>query len=77
MLIFEALQAHQQTSALRAGIDLKLFTAIAGGACTPEARAPLNNSGFKDFEVHHAELRIGPSSIPHQPMLGAQQQLLE
>jgi 2-polyprenyl-3-methyl-5-hydroxy-6-metoxy-1,4-benzoquinol methylase len=41
MLIFEALQAHQQTSALRAGIDLKLFTAIAGGALTLEALTPL------------------------------------
>jgi hypothetical protein len=35
MLVFETLQAHQQTSALRAGIELKLFTAIAGGGpCT-------------------------------------------
>jgi Dimerisation domain len=51
MLIFEVLQAHQQTSALRAGIDLKLFTAIAGGACTPEALAPLCGASVKGLRV--------------------------
>ena len=51
MLIFEALQAHQQTSALRAGIDLKLFTAIAGGARTPEALAPLCGASVKGLRV--------------------------
>jgi hypothetical protein len=51
MLIFEALQAHQKTSALRAGIDLKLFTAIAGGARTPEALAPLCGASVKGLRV--------------------------
>ncbi len=51
MLIFETLQAHQQTSALRAGIDLKLFTAIAGGARTPEALAPLCGASLKGLRI--------------------------
>ncbi len=51
MLIFEALQAHQQTSALRAGIELKLFTAISGGARTPEALAPLCGASPKGMRV--------------------------
>jgi 2-polyprenyl-3-methyl-5-hydroxy-6-metoxy-1,4-benzoquinol methylase len=51
MLIFEALQAHQKTSALRAGIDLKLFTAIGGGARTPEALAPLCGASVKGVRI--------------------------
>jgi Methyltransferase domain/Dimerisation domain len=51
MLVFETLQAHQQTSALRAGIELKVFTAIAGGACTPEALAPVCTASVKGLRV--------------------------
>jgi len=36
-LIFQTLQAHHQTAALKAGIDLGVFTAIADGAVTVDA----------------------------------------
>jgi precorrin-6B methylase 2 len=51
MLVFETLQAHQQTSALRAGIELKLFTAIAAGAHTPESLAPVCGASVKGLRV--------------------------
>jgi 2-polyprenyl-3-methyl-5-hydroxy-6-metoxy-1,4-benzoquinol methylase len=51
MLVFETLQAHQRTNALRAGIDLKLFTAIANGAKTPEALAPVCNAAEKGLRI--------------------------
>src|SRR5271156_3538964 len=51
MLVFDTLQAHQRTSALRAGIELKLFTAIAAGARTPEALAPVCASSAKGMRV--------------------------
>jgi 2-polyprenyl-3-methyl-5-hydroxy-6-metoxy-1,4-benzoquinol methylase len=51
MLVFETLQAYQQTSALRAGIELKLFTAIAAGARTPEALAPVCAASAKGLRV--------------------------
>jgi 2-polyprenyl-3-methyl-5-hydroxy-6-metoxy-1,4-benzoquinol methylase len=51
MLVFETLQAHQQTSALRAGIELNVFTAIAGGARTLEALAPVCNASVKGLRV--------------------------
>jgi 2-polyprenyl-3-methyl-5-hydroxy-6-metoxy-1,4-benzoquinol methylase len=51
MLVFETLQAHQRTSALRAGIELKLFTAIANGAHTPEALAPVCGASVKGLRV--------------------------
>jgi ubiquinone/menaquinone biosynthesis C-methylase UbiE len=51
MLVFETLQAHQHTSALRAGIELKVFTAIAGGARTPEALAPVCDASVKGLRV--------------------------
>ncbi len=51
MLVFETLQAHQQTSALRAGIELKVFTAIAGGARTPEALAPVCAASVKGLRI--------------------------
>ena len=51
MLVFETLQAHQQTSALRAGIELKVFTAIAAGARTPEALAPVCAASAKGLRV--------------------------
>ena len=38
-LIFQTLNAHHNTAALRAGIELEVFTAIAEGAQTPEALA--------------------------------------
>jgi 2-polyprenyl-3-methyl-5-hydroxy-6-metoxy-1,4-benzoquinol methylase len=51
MLVFETLQAHQLTSALRAGIELKVFTAIASGARTPEALAPVCGASAKGMRV--------------------------
>lgn len=51
MLVFETLQAHQQTSALRAGIELKVFTAIASGLRTPEALAPVCGASAKGLRV--------------------------
>jgi len=51
MLVFQTLQAHQQTSALRAGIELKLFSAIAAGAHRPEAIAPVCGASAKGIRV--------------------------
>ena len=51
MLVFDTLQAHQRTSALRAGIELKLFTAIAAGARTPEALAGPCGASAKGLRV--------------------------
>jgi 2-polyprenyl-3-methyl-5-hydroxy-6-metoxy-1,4-benzoquinol methylase len=51
MLVFDTLQAHQHTSALRAGIELKLFSAIAAGARTPEALAPVCAASVKGMRV--------------------------
>src|SRR5690242_11278022 len=51
MRVFETLQAHQQTSALRAGIELKVFTAIHNGARTPEALAPICGASVKGLRV--------------------------
>jgi len=51
MLVFQTLQAHQHTSALRAGIELKLFSAIAAGARTPEALAPVCNASPKGLRI--------------------------
>jgi 2-polyprenyl-3-methyl-5-hydroxy-6-metoxy-1,4-benzoquinol methylase len=51
MLVFDTLQAHQRTSALRAGIELKLFTAIAAGARTPEELAPVCAASAKGLRV--------------------------
>jgi 2-polyprenyl-3-methyl-5-hydroxy-6-metoxy-1,4-benzoquinol methylase len=51
MLVFDTLQAHQRTSALRAGIELKVFTAIASGARTPEALASACGASAKGMRV--------------------------
>jgi 2-polyprenyl-3-methyl-5-hydroxy-6-metoxy-1,4-benzoquinol methylase len=51
MLVFQTLQAHQHTSALRAGIELHLFSAIAAGAHTPEALAPICDASPKGLRV--------------------------
>jgi len=51
MLVFQTLQAHQHTSALRAGIELKVFTAIAQGAHTPEELAPVCGASAKGLRV--------------------------
>ena len=42
--IFETLNAHQQSAALRAAIELGLFTAIAGGAATASEIATETNA---------------------------------
>src|ERR1700722_18220453 len=51
MLVFETLQAHQRTNSLRAAIELKLFTAIANGAKTPEALAPVCSASEKGLRI--------------------------
>jgi SAM-dependent methyltransferase len=51
MRIFETFQAHQLTSTLRAGVELKLFTAIAAGARTPEELAPVCNASAKGLRI--------------------------
>ena len=51
MLVFDTLQAYQRTSALRAGIELKLFTAVANGAHTPEALASACGASAKGMRV--------------------------
>ena len=51
MLVFETLQAHQRTNALRAAIELKLFNAIANGAKTPQALAPVCNAAEKGLRI--------------------------
>jgi len=51
MLVFETLQAHQRTNALRAGIELKVFSAIAAGARTPEALAPVCNASPRGLRI--------------------------
>jgi SAM-dependent methyltransferase len=39
LLFWETVNAYQRTAALRAGVELKLFSAIARGASTPQALA--------------------------------------
>jgi hypothetical protein len=61
---FETITAYQHTAALKAAVELDLFTAIGDGQNTvsslatsdaytvSEDRAMLNSAGFSDFEVH-------------------------
>ena len=51
MLVFETLQASQRTNALRAGIELKVFTEIEGGAHTAEALATACGAAPKGIRV--------------------------
>jgi 2-polyprenyl-3-methyl-5-hydroxy-6-metoxy-1,4-benzoquinol methylase len=51
MLVFDTLLAHQRTEAFKAAIDLKLFTAIAGGATTSEALAEQCKASVKGTRV--------------------------
>jgi 2-polyprenyl-3-methyl-5-hydroxy-6-metoxy-1,4-benzoquinol methylase len=51
MLVFQTLQAHQHTNALRAAIELHLFSAIDAGARTPEALVPICNASPKGLRV--------------------------
>ena len=50
-LIFQTLQAHYQSAALTAGIDLGLFTAIADGAVTADAIASACSASPKGIRV--------------------------
>lgn len=50
-LLIETLSAQQRTNALRAGIELNLFTAIAKGANTPDALAPLCGASVKGLRI--------------------------
>ncbi len=51
MLVFDTIQAHMRTEALKAAIELKLFTAVAGGATTPEALARRCSASAKGMRV--------------------------
>jgi 2-polyprenyl-3-methyl-5-hydroxy-6-metoxy-1,4-benzoquinol methylase len=51
MLVFETLHAYQRTEALKAAIELKLFTAIAGGAHTAEALAERCQAASKGMRI--------------------------
>jgi 2-polyprenyl-3-methyl-5-hydroxy-6-metoxy-1,4-benzoquinol methylase len=50
-LIFDTIMAQQRTSALRASIELKLYTAIAQGAHTVEALAAACQASTKGLRV--------------------------
>lgn len=49
--IFQTLQAYHQTAALKAGIDLGVFTAIADGATTSESIATAVSASAKGIRV--------------------------
>jgi len=49
--IFNALNAHQQTAALRAGIELGVFTAIGEGARTPSAVAEKTGASERGVRI--------------------------
>lgn len=51
MLVFDALLAHQRTEAFKAAIDLKLFTAIDGGATTSDELAEQCKASVKGIRV--------------------------
>jgi ubiquinone/menaquinone biosynthesis C-methylase UbiE len=51
MLVYDAMQAYQRTSALKAGIDLKLFTAISEGATTPDTLAERCQASAKGIRI--------------------------
>ena len=51
VLIFETLNAYHRTGALRAAIELDLFTAIADGAKTPQAIASQIKASVKGVRV--------------------------
>lgn len=51
MRIFETLRAFQQTAALRAAIELDIFTAIAEGATTPAAIAKRVHASEKGVRI--------------------------
>ena len=49
--LFETLTAYQRTAALKAAIELDLFTAIAGGAQTAEALAETCNAAPRGLRI--------------------------
>ena len=51
MLVFQTLQAHANTEALKTAIELKLFTAIAAGHCTTAALAEACGASEKGIRV--------------------------
>jgi ubiquinone/menaquinone biosynthesis C-methylase UbiE len=50
-LIFDTLSAYQRTAALKAAIELDLFTAIAGGNRTPDAIAKAVNASARGVRI--------------------------
>ena len=62
MVVFDMMQAYQRTEALKAAIELKLFTAVHGGATTPDALAercaatPKGMRALADFLTIHGLL---------------------
>ena len=67
------LQAYQRTAALKAAIELKLFTAVAGGATTAESLATAcgaNTKGMRilaDFLTIHGMLTKGDGTYSLTP----------
>jgi SAM-dependent methyltransferase len=58
-IIFEALMAYQRTAALKAAIELDLFTAIAGGAQTAEALGETCNAAPRGLRILCDYLVVG------------------
>ena len=51
MLFFETINSYQRTAALKAAIELELFTAIGEGATTPEAIALRCQSSVRGIRI--------------------------
>lgn len=49
--IFDLMNAHQRTSALKAAIDLEVFTAIGAGKNTPQAIAASNGASERGIRI--------------------------
>lgn len=63
-LFFQTVNAHQRTAALKAALDLGLFTAIAGGDRTPAAlarRCDASQRGMRKFADRGRPLTAGGS----------------
>jgi len=51
MKVFEGINAHQRTAALKAAIELDLFTAIGEGAATPDAIAGKTKAAARGVRI--------------------------
>lgn len=57
--IFQTLTAYQQTAALKAAVELDLFTAVGEGADTPEALASRTNASERGLRILCDYLTVG------------------